>query len=301
MESVKYHLKTIITLLFLLLVVGFFTSVFLSSTSSTISFTREKDSQLEPLKNTPVIPKVPDAQNDNRSLPGNSLEVPILMYHHVGHLPDSADALRKGLTVSPETFEEQVAWLKSQGYASLTLEESYKATQGLYTLPKKPIVFSFDDGYQDVFTYAVPVLKKYGYVGSFAIISDFVGSGEYAPWSELQKAQDLGMEIVSHTANHFDGSNLKYSEDFIFQNLTKSKADIKHNLGTDTQILIYPYGHYTQEYIKQAKLAGFKMALTVKYGKVINSEDLYRVPRVRVHGQGSLERFKKNLLLQKTS
>src|SRR5579864_2042437 len=107
-------------------------------------------------KSTPVL------QTDDVSL-----KLPILMYHHVGSLPQNADATTKDLTVPAQNFLQQVKWLSDNGYHSVSLEDIYLYTHGQFQMPSKPVIFSFDDGYTDVFQNAVPVLKQYGYSGSF--------------------------------------------------------------------------------------------------------------------------------------
>src|SRR6185503_11249710 len=84
----------------------------------------------------------------NLPIPTGNITLPILMYHHVGSYPTSADATRKDLTVPTANFEQQVSWLSSQGYHSITLEQFYLYTQGKFRLPSKPIIFTFDDGYE---------------------------------------------------------------------------------------------------------------------------------------------------------
>lgn len=226
---------------------------------------------------------------------GRTVRVPILMYHHVGELPPKPNATRKDLTVPTADFEAEVKWLADNGYTSIKLEDIYQYSLGKFTMPKKPVVFTFDDGYQDVFTNAVPILKKYGFVGSFAVITQWpgqtMGDNVYASWHDINLAYRAGNEIVSHTQNHFDGSNPKYNSDYIATNLGGSFADIQDNLGFRTNILIYPYGHYTDKYIGVAKEAGFVMGLTVHMGKIINLDDLMNMPRVRVHGAETLQRF----------
>lgn len=239
---------------------------------------------------------------DTAELPqsaGQNVKLPILMYHHVGPLPNKPSALRRDLTVSTEDFEAQVKWLADNGYHSIKLKEFYEYSLGRFTLPTKPIIFTFDDGYQDVFSYATPILKKYGFVGSFAIITQFPstqnGDNTYASWQEIATAYLAGNEIVSHTQNHFDGSNKKYSADFIQKNLCNSKTDIKEHLGFESNILIYPYGHYTTQYITEAKNCGFDLGLTVHAGSKINLDNLMEIPRLRIHGNQNFEKFKRLL------
>lgn len=238
---------------------------------------------------------------DRKPLPlpekgGRTLKLPILMYHHIGECPPNAGATRKGLTVSTVDFEQQTKWLSENGFASVSLKDVYLYSRGQISMPPKPIIFTFDDGYADALENAIPILQKFHFTGSFGIITQYPGQLQgtnlYASWQQIAQAKDQGMEIVSHTQNHFDGKNPKFPADYIFQNLSGSVADIKNNLGINTNILIYPYGHYTDTYIEQAKKTGFVMGVTVHEGKVINLDDLMRVPRLRVRGAETLQQFK---------
>jgi peptidoglycan/xylan/chitin deacetylase (PgdA/CDA1 family) len=229
------------------------------------------------------------------------LRLPILMYHHIGTAPNPTDELRKDLTVSPEDFEKQVAWIKASGFETINLENLFNFTKGKFKMPEKPIIFTFDDGYEDVFINAVPILKKYGFTGSFAIITQFPGiqyaDNIYASWQQIRNAKNLGMEIISHTQDHFDGTNSKYSQNFILKNLQESQKDLQKNLSlTPLPILIYPYGHYGSNYIEAARTAGFRLGLTTNFGKIISFDKLMEIPRVRVRGGESLDIFKKLLL-----
>ncbi len=221
----------------------------------------------------------------------DSLRVPILMYHHVGSMPPKPDAIRRDLTVSPSDFEQQVKWLHDNHYQSISLEQVYLATQGKFTLPKQPVVFTFDDGYDDDFTVAEPILRKNGFIGSFAIVPDFVGTPGYTTWDAIRAGQKDGMEMVSHTMNHFDGTSPKYDAKYITQNLTDARAKLEKELGTKTNILIYPYGHSTPEYRKIAQQVGYVMGLTTHFGTHVNPHDLMLTPRVRAHGDETLTVF----------
>lgn len=230
------------------------------------------------------------------------VKIPILMYHHVGDFPAKASKTRKDLTVSATDFENEVRWFAEEGYTSIRLEDIYLLSRDKFSLPKKPIVFTFDDGYRDVFLNAIPILKKYNFVGSFAIITQYPGGKQgdnfYASWPEIAAARDAGMEIVSHTQNHFDGKDKKYSINFIAKNLAGSIEDIKNHLGFTANILIYPYGHYTSAEITEAKKLGLVMGLTVHEGDQIDLNNLLEIPRIRVHGKENkenIETFKKIL------
>lgn len=243
---------------------------------------------------SPVTPTSQDVQN------GKSLHVPVLMYHHIGIAPATADATHKGLTVSPTEFETQVKWLKDNGYESVNLKGLHAQIKNeVVKWPKKPVVFTFDDGYTDVFENAVPILKKYGYTGTFAIITSNPGQTQgdnyYATWEQIKNAKNDGMEIICHTRNHFDGSSAKFTADYIYENLSGCQSDLNAHLGEAPPYLVYPYGHFTQTYVSQAIRAGFVMAFTVHQGSYINTDDLMRIPRVRVNPNETMEKFIENL------
>lgn len=250
-------------------------------------------------------PKVASSQSvelaeASHSGPRNpNLKIDILMYHHVGDYPENADATRRGLTVSTKNFNEQVAWLKQEGYHSVSLKDIYNYSQGRFNMPAKPVVFTFDDGYQDVFDNALPILEEHGFSGSFGVITEFqgktMGDNIYASWTAIKSAQAQGSEVVCHTQNHFDGSNSKFGSDYIYQNLAGCKNDLKQQ-GIETGVLIYPYGHYTQDYIKQAQRAGFNLGLTVHFGQNIDLNKPMELPRMRVNGGVPLDKFKELIL-----
>lgn len=228
---------------------------------------------------------------------GKSVNVPILMYHHVGGLPAGADAITTDLTVPASAFAEQVNWLKSQGFNTITLHDLFEYSLGKFKMPTKPLIFTFDDGYSDVFENAIPALTQYGYVGSFGIITAKVGHVEgnntYATWDQIKSASDSGMEIVSHTNSHFDGTNPKYSLAYERDDIAQSLKELKSHLNTSTNILIYPYGHYNEQYRQAMHAAGVVMGVTEIHSADVNLSDLDEVPRLRVHGRESLTTFER--------
>ena len=262
---------------------------FLSASFGVVQLAKHSDNKIAKFIYQPRLHQVHAAAAT--PVDAQDLWVPILMYHHVGETPDYADSTRRDLTVSLSDFTTQVNWLAGQGFHSVTLEQVYQATQNRLVLPEKPIVFTFDDGYTDALTNVPGILRSHGYTGSFGIITRYVGQPDYATWDQIRNAQAQGMEIVSHTQDHFDGSSRKYNYEFIKENLTGSQQDLAQELGIGSHILIYPYGHFTAEYIQAAQDSGFDMALTVAYGSRVDPSNLMQVPRVRVHGNETLERF----------
>lgn len=227
----------------------------------------------------------------------SAIRVPILMYHHVGYLTASDpgikyDQLAADLTVSPQDFEAQVLYFKALGYNPVSLKQVYESLQNGLALPSKPIVFTFDDGYKDVFDYAIPILQKYGYTGTFAIATSLLGRPGYAVWNDVVAAQNMGMEIVSHTENHLDLTNPIYSDADLYREIFDSKALLEQKLGIPVDFFVYPYGQSNQKVVDLVGQAGYKMALTTAFGTHVNKNSLLMTPRVRVHGQDGLDKLK---------
>ncbi len=225
--------------------------------------------------------------------------IPTLMYHHIGIPPVGADPVRVGLTVSPEAFAQQLAWLEQQGFHSITFEDLYLYRQGKETLPTKPIILSFDDGYDDAFTNGLPLLKQYGFIGNFAIITQWpgttLGTNTYATWQQITEARQQGMWIVSHTQNHFDANDPKFTYNYILNNLHGSITDLQKHLGITTNIIVYPYGHYNEQYLKAAIDAGFVVGVTTRGAVFTDSTPLMEVPRFAVRPDEDLASFAKVL------
>ncbi|MCL5666662.1 MAG: polysaccharide deacetylase family protein [Patescibacteria group bacterium] len=273
----------------------FFWRPIISNFRNSTPYAIQAGNPLSQTKNWVTLRVAFGAQNE-----GQNYKIPILMYHHIGDVPAHADAIRRDLTVSEETFSEQVKWLKDNGYESVSLQDLLLFAQGKTSLPPKPVIFTFDDGYEDAFQNAIPILRQYGFVGSFGVITNYPGQTQgtniYASWDEIFAARRQGMEIVCHTQNHFDGSDKKFASDYIYNNLNGCQKNLATHLGQAEPVLIYPFGHYTASYIVQAQKAGFKMALTTHQGQLNSLNNLMQIPRVRVHGNEDLEQFKKTIL-----
>lgn len=242
----------------------------------------------------PPVQTAGSAKPIPKPVPIEKVYVPVLMYHHVGE-PPTNNALDRSLTVSTADFEEQVVFLKNYGYQSVTIAAVYSALERGTALPSKPIVFTFDDGYKDVFDNAVPILKKHGMIGTFAISPALLGKQPYASWGEVLKAYQEGMEIVSHSMNHVDFSSSVYSDDFLMIELEGSKLFLESRISSPVNFFVYPYGKYNARAIELVKKAGYKMAFTTELGTEMNLNDAYRLPRVRVHGQDGLIKLKRIL------
>lgn len=252
-----------------------------------------------------------DSANETK-VPLTSYSVPILMYHYIRDYTDPNDQIGIGLSVSPKTFEDQLRWLKENYYQSVSMDYLL----GAYKLKgTKPIILTFDDGYQDAYDQAFPLLVKYGFQATFYVIVDKVGTGGYLTWNEILKMSEAGMNFGSHTLSHPDLRNL--SEDLLMKELRESKGILEEKLsggggggdgasaggvlygGSDgasawslhVTNFCYPSGKYNSKAIEVLKKLGYKTAVTTHSGIANEKTDIFELPRIRVTNGTKLESF----------
>lgn len=211
-----------------------------------------------------------------------TIKIPILMYHYIEPQPLVATQVRRGLTITPKEFLAQMNWLKDNGYETMTLSELYKSFFEDLTLPKNPIILTFDDGYDDIFTYAAPIMQSLGQAADMFIITGSVGHYGYMDWAEIKKLSDLGFEIESHTVTHPSLKNLSGIK--LDSELINSKKSLEDAIDKPVNFLCYPSGAYNQNVINKAEAAGYLAGITTLEGANISSTLLYEIPRIRIPG-----------------
>lgn len=225
-----------------------------------------------PIESPTVDPKsesIIAAETTQSSIPATT-ELPILMYHYIRDYNDSRDQIGVNLSVSPANFATQLDLINSRGYTTTTFAE---LDSGLKIT--KPIILTFDDGYQDFYDNAFPELRKRGMKAVCFIITD-KDSKEYLTSSEISELSSYGIEIGSHTISHPDLSTISLAR---AQNeIVESKATLENIIGKPVISLCYPSGKYNENVVNLAKEAGYKYATTTNsgIGKFISPLELNR-------------------------
>ena len=226
---------------------------------------------------------------------GRETRVPILMYHHVAVPPENADAIRYDLSVPPDRFEGHLAALAALGYHAVKLSDVYDALTKNTLLPSNPIVFTFDDGYDDVYINALPLLLKYNFTGTFYIPTGLLERPGYMTWGQVLELSKAGMEIQSHSVSH---PSLKAKPvEFLRKELGDSKHALETMLGKPVLFFCYPSGQYDALTIDMLKELGYVSATTTWGGAWQNEALPYEWPRVRIHGQDQWQQVLSRLQL----
>jgi peptidoglycan/xylan/chitin deacetylase (PgdA/CDA1 family) len=212
---------------------------------------------------------------------------PILMYHYIRSVDQGSDPLGWELSVTPEQFEAQMAWLHEQGYRTMRMDAVARCLRGEAPCPANAVALTFDDGYADAFTTALPVLQRYGFTATFYIITGPVGQPGYMSWEQLAALRDAGMEIGAHTIDHFDLTTLDEGEST--RQIVQSKADLEQRLGIAVASFCYPTGLYNWAIEEQARSAGYLSATTTRWDS--DYSDLMALPRRRISGGTAVDGF----------
>ena len=215
------------------------------------------------------------------------LQVPVLYYHSV--MLEVGNEVR----MPPDQFEAQMAYLKDQGYQSITLNQLYLAFYKGGSLPPKPFVITFDDGYVDNYTNAFPILKKYGYTATIFMVTSYIDGKGFLSWSQLKELVASGWEIESHTTTHPYLS--KVDEATLWHELKSSKDFLEEGLGQSVNFFAYPYGDYNSVVSKTVKDTGYLMAITTQRGWANHEGDALEVKRVYCYANMGQTEFVRRL------
>jgi peptidoglycan/xylan/chitin deacetylase (PgdA/CDA1 family) len=180
--------------------------------------------------------------------------VPILEYHVLGHPPEGAPYPE--LYVGRSDFEKQMDWLEERGYEAVTLEQVQEAWYGKGTLPPKPIVISFDDGYRPQFTFALPTLRKHGWAG----VLNLKAAGSELYESNVRAMLAAGWELAAHTIHHLDLTELGPEE--LKEEVAGSRKILQEEFKVPVNNFCYPAGQFDETVIKAVEAAGYKGATT---------------------------------------
>ena len=231
--------------------------------------------------------------------------IPVLMYHQVTNDKPAGDT-----TISPEKFAEQMKFLHDNGYKTISLDELVDYMNNDILLSEdKTVVLTFDDGWKSALDNAVPVLDKYDMKADFNIIAEMLvnSSPEYASKDDLSKLlKNDNFEIESHSVTHPEdiGNNLQSWD----EGKTQGRSDIdvlneivvsKYLLNqiTDIHYFVWPAGWSNNHLIQMVKQTGYKGSL-LAWGEDDNNTlggDPYRITRIDISGQCSLDQFKERL------
>jgi hypothetical protein len=216
--------------------------------------------------------------------PVTSWHVPVLMYHRVAPDHDLRDSIL-GLVVRPTTFAAHMRALHDAGWRTITARQLAAAMRARVAVPSRTVVITFDDGTQDVYTHAWPILQRFGYVGTFYLITGRTPerTRSWSYYMSRDQARELaagGNEIANHTRDHACLSSTGYRCDHY--EIDGGARDIKGFIGLRPTTLAWPKGCYSATAIRAAKDASMFLAFTTQPGCHEALATRLTTPRIRV-------------------
>ena len=224
--------------------------------------------------------------------------VPVLSYHNF-----SPDRSTTRMTVAKAVFDEQMKFLKENGYRVIPLNQLLDFLDFKGQIPKKAVVITIDDGWRSTYEIAFPILKKYGYPATLFVYADLiVGSNKTLSWDLVREMAENGLDIQGHTKTHRNLTLMNKKESFreyfeaIEKELSEGARIIKAKTGKEVKYLSYAEGDTNHLVIELAKKEGYLGAFTVKRGGNPFFAHNYRINRSMIYGDFDLKQFEKNLV-----
>lgn len=209
---------------------------------------------------------------------GSAQKVVVLNYHKIDETPIA-------LAVSPADFERQMAYLREKGYVSITPDQLADHLERGTALPERPLLLTFDDGYEDNYQNAYPILKKYGFTATVFVVTDYLSRfPQYMTWEQAREMKRDGFFIASHTMQHKVLTEL--DAEALRAELICSAEALDYQLGKQSRFLAYPTGAYTLELGEAVRACGYRAAFTIKYGNVDRASNPYALERVPIFRTG---------------
>lgn len=213
-----------------------------------------------------------------------TVRVPILMYHYLSVPPADADIYRLDLSVKPEQFALHLDSMLDNGYTTISLYELWDHLENGAKLPENPVILTFDDGYQDNYDNAFPLLIQRGMTATFFVVTEFLETNRpgYFTWEMAQEMFDAGMSIESHGINHWSLENR--DDDFLIFQALRTKELIEARIGHEPRFISYPAGEYDEATVRIFESANYLMGVTTIQGSTHSNERMFELHRVRVRG-----------------
>ncbi|MCD7441811.1 polysaccharide deacetylase family protein [Streptomyces lincolnensis] len=220
--------------------------------------------------------------------------VPILMYHSVATDPNEAT---RELSVTPDAFAEQMAALGESGLTPLTTADLAARWRHGRALPGRPVLITFDDGYEGVHRHALPVLAKHGFAATLFVSTGWIrgahdtggGLDTMLDWDQVRDLAAAGVEIGGHSHSHpqldqLDDASLRHE-------LIHCKEIVTDELGTVPASFAYPYGYSSRRVRQAVRETGYAQALAVGNGLARRRQGPYALRRVTVRRATDAEEF----------
>jgi len=214
------------------------------------------------------------------NLYGPCASVPVIFYHHIEDLNQAQKEGHKSLTVDPKIFASQMQYLKNKKYNPITMKDMNNFFDSGINLPARPIVISFDDGYNDFDSNVMPVIQSLGLHVVMFLPTGLVNNPGYLTWDQVTSEAGTGLVyFANHSWSH---ASLATSIAVTNKEVDTSQTQLVDRGLNPDMALAYPYGTYAQFTLNLLAQKGFKLAFTTTLGTIQCKARRLFLPRIRI-------------------
>jgi len=224
------------------------------------------------------------------------LKIPILEYHSVN------DMINTPLSVTTGNFKRQMEYLSKRGYTTISLDDLYRYYTSKSPLSKKPIIITFDDGYEDNYVNAYPIFKKYGFTATIFLVTGYVdkvvkfelppasSNGEnILSWEEIREMKKNGISFGSHTCSH--SFLTRIPDDQAEWEIKESKKRIEEEVEIKVNSFCYPSGDFNEK-IKQMVISSQYRVACAEVLPLQEKQDLLCLERIAIYRRDDMLMFR---------
>jgi peptidoglycan/xylan/chitin deacetylase (PgdA/CDA1 family) len=221
--------------------------------------------------------------------------IPVLAYHDIkpnNEITKKEFKEANGAIISVEKFEKQMKYIKEKGYQTLSMDEFYCWMKKECQLPKKSVLITFDDGNKSIYEYVLPILEKYNLKGTSFVITSRILPKENVKDNYNFLTKEMIEEILTRYPNlelhsHTHDMHKKINNIPIVKNLSKKELNedtMEVGKYLETEFIAYPFGSYTEDFIKVLKKNEYKMGFLYEqpFIRATQKNNLYKIPRITI-------------------
>ena len=259
----------------ILLIFSFFISLFRpigpvpTLTPTTISFPSP----------TPTPTPKPLTFTEMNILYGPCAYLPTLMYHHIQSLKSAKEKKQTALTVETPIFKNQMQYLKDRGYTAISLQDLVNFFDQGIAVPQKSVLLTFDDGYEDFYTGAYPILRDLGFGATVFTPTGLMNNSGYLSWDQISEMAGNRILFANHTWSH---KNVKAKEDVLRMEVSTADVQLKEKGLNSPKVFAYPFGLESSQAVTYLTALDYKLAFTTRYGSALCKKQRLDLPRVRI-------------------
>jgi peptidoglycan/xylan/chitin deacetylase (PgdA/CDA1 family) len=213
--------------------------------------------------------------------PAGGVRVPILVYHSVRPSFRGQTPIQREFDVEPAVFRRELSYLQKHGYTVIPLDALVDHLTKATPLASNPVVLTFDDGWENQYEYALPLLETFGVTATFFIFTNAPGHTHFMTWEQVKDLDARGMTIGAHTKTHPYLPNIT-DPARLRDEIVGSKNVLERVLGKEVRFFAYPFGHYNAQILSIVKEASFAAARSTHRGTLHTNSDLYTLRSVEV-------------------